>query len=659
MNSKNDDSTMKKIFMMICAAAAVLAGCQNVEEGIEGGAQSGLSIKAVATVPTMNRTHLVESEGVYKAWWSDGDYVNLVENANGTISRFLTQITEDCESAELTFEDINPQEADEYKYVLTYPDPVASNTIVIDMSIPTEQNFFRSDSYADNCDILLSKPVTLDHQPVGESINFEMVRLSAVAKMTLKNFAIPAGEVIEDVTFSCDSPITGEFSVNIDGISAEGTPIEITKGVNSVSTNKYEPITDPATQQVVVYFSVLPTTLKAGESYTITVETDKANYHKTANFACDLRFQAGAITSFSASMQDAGVKAITTPIENNFEGYYAIGYTENGVTYLLPNTETGQNPALTKLGEGDLNALTIQNGVIKGKIADNYMWSIVVNGDKDNRTYSFRCQNSHYLISCPKAQGLAVSNTGKGSISGQTYVNTFTLTSKEGGYDMKNSTCGRWVKADAANNRWGQPTGAPAGTINFYRIVTPSMQKSVYPVITDAAHVTEGTYAILFKNATKGTYYTMKNDATLSALAAIPFSELNLTLENNLVAAAGEIADEYKWVFDRLKSGDLNIRSAKNKNYFFRQKNNSGGMGVMTGEEYDAAKEAGTITGVYESAWNFINTNSGMQAFAGANERHLGVNADGTNWAGFKAGGLIGEIILVKLSNSTEQIVSE
>ncbi|MBQ7297351.1 MAG: hypothetical protein IJW80_03480, partial [Alistipes sp.] len=103
----------------------------------------------------------------------------------------------------------------------------------------------------------------------------------------------------------------------------------------------------------------------------------------------------------------------------------------------------------------------------------------------------------------------------------------------------------------------------------------------------------------------------------------------------------------------------FNIKSASDATRFLRQKNNAGGLAVVTNDEYDAAKEAGTISGVYEPTWTFIDhLLFDLQAFAGANERHLGVNAAGTAWAGFKESGLIGHLVLVKLSDSTKQIAA-
>lgn len=656
---------MKKIFMMICAAAAVLAGCQNVEEGIEGGAQSGLSIKAVATVPTMNRTHLVESEGVYKAWWSDGDYVNLIENANGTISRFLTQITEDCESAELTFEDINPQEADEYKYVLTYPDPVASNTIVIDMSIPTEQNFFRSDSYADNCDILLSKPVTLDHQPVGESINFEMVRLSAVAKMTLKNFAIPAGEAIKNVVFSCDSPITGEFSVNIADISAEGTPIEITKGVNSVSTNKYEPITDPATQQVVVYFSVLPTTLKAGESYTITVETDKANYTKIATLASALQFKAGSITAFSANMNGAASKTKLANLSEEYE--YALGFThtETGKVYLINRTAIAKNPTVQELST--LGVTLDANGTIVGEISKAYRWNYKNDGGHQFY-YITGSGNEAHLIAGDKNQGIAVQSANNGVYKGAysvEYTDVFVISAADGGYDITYGNELRDLDVNPTNGFVNAPGKNTLGVWNFYRIQS-APYKTLYPVITKAAHVTDGTYVFLAKktttdeesNVTTITYYALPNAVTSTAPVAVTADQVSITLDENTdCVTAANISNDYKWIIQKMDSKDAwNVMSAVDKSVHYWQRENAGGQAVCS----QTYKTDNDLSGKLTNDWTFFDdATKGMQAQTSggaAKNRKLWINDSGV-WA--NATVAADAIVLVKLSSSTEQIASE
>jgi hypothetical protein len=146
----------------------------------------------------------------------------------------------------------------------------------------------------------------------------------------------------------------------------------------------------------------------------------------------------------------------------------------------------------------------------------------------------------------------------------------------------------------------------------------------------------------------------MKNEMTLVAPAAVPISEIGLTMVDGCVTEAN-VADDYKWTFVTNEDGAVNIKPANNHMRFLREKNNAGGFAIVTGDEYDAAKEAGTISGVYEAGWKFSNhATYGLQAVAGANQRHMGVS--GTTWAGYKDSGICGGLVLVKLSHSTEQL---
>lgn len=626
---------MKKIYAMIFVAAATLAGCQNVNDGLESDNQNKVEMKVGASVPTVSRTALTENAGVYKATWKAGDALNLVEVAGESVATYESAaLATDTESANFSFE-LTAAEAESYTYLAVYPKGAVSNATAnkFVVTLPATQSPAEMNTFDGAADILVSNAAETTVQ--GGSLALTMQRLSAVGKITVKNMPLAAGEVVKSVTFSCGHPLAGSATVNVADLT-----YEVKQGIGEVKVV----LPESQSGDFTAYFSCLPATLAAGDAYTVSVETSAATYHKVSTVTSPLTLAAGDITSFTVNMGDAKNTATDTAVEEFGNYIYAIGYTEDGNTYLLPNTATGKNPAIIKVGENALAGLTISNGKIVGEVSSDFYWNITKSGD----AYTFSTGNGYYLISCTtKAQGLAVSNTGSGDYSVE-YYNTFTLTAKEGGYIMKNSEANRYVQADAANNRWGLPTAAPAGTINFYRINIPESQKSVYPVITKAAHITDGTYMLLFQNASTGAYYTMKNDMTLSAPVAIAIADAGLTVENDLVTAATEIADEYKWIFATNENGDLNILSATNTSRFLRQKNNAGGIAVVTKDEYDAAKEAGTISGVYESAWNFVdNATWGLQAVAGANERHLGVN--GANWAGFKASGICGSIVLVKL----------
>lgn len=431
---------MKKIFMMICAAAAVLAGCQNVEEFTEE-VLGGKDFKATVSTPDLSRTELVYADGAYKAQWCEGDQVALIEVAtvdaeNATITKYESNaLTAAAESAEFSFK-LPEVTAEKYQYVLAYPYGNVGIADATDVNLTLATSQVKKDSsFGANCDLLIAKSEELAAQP--ESMAFTLTRLSAVAKMTLKNFAIPADEIVEDVTFSCEQTLTGTIGVNYADLSWS-----VVRGTNSVTTTNYE-WTVTADGTLDVYFSVLPTTLKAGESYTITVETDKANYHKTANFASDLRFQAGDITIFSANMNGASSKTKLANLSPDFE--YALGYTDaEGKVWLLPKTAVNRRPSGHQVGVAgtgyngeayDLTSISIDaKGALVGDVAALYRWKVA---KTENDLYNFYTLNNDnapiYMIAYGEedASGLAIkgyNSNGKFQAHyGEVYENTFSI----------------------------------------------------------------------------------------------------------------------------------------------------------------------------------------------------------------------------------------
>ena len=96
---------MKKIYAMIFVAAATLAGCQNVNDGLESDNQNKVEMKVGASVPTVSRTALTENAGVYKATWKAGDALNLVEVAGESVATYESAaLAGDTESANFSFE---------------------------------------------------------------------------------------------------------------------------------------------------------------------------------------------------------------------------------------------------------------------------------------------------------------------------------------------------------------------------------------------------------------------------------------------------------------------------------------------------------------------------------------------------------------------------
>lgn len=646
----NVNRAMKKIYAMIFVAAATLAGCQNVNDGLELDNQNKVEMKVGASVPTVNRTALTENAGVYKATWKAGDALNLVEVAGESVTTYESAaLAGDTESANFSFE-LTAAAAESYTYLAVYPKGAVSNATAnkFVVTLPATQSPAAMNTFDGAADILVSNAAETTVQ--GGSIALTMQRLSAVGKITVKNMPLAAGEVVKSVTFSCGHPLAGSATVKVDDLT-----YEVKQGIGEVKVV----LPESQSGDFTAYFSCLPATLAAGDAYTVSVETSAATYHKVSTVTSPLTLAAGAITTFTVNMGDAASK---TTLENfDFGADYAIGVELDGKVHLLPVTACNRRPASSIVGEASdlLNVKVSSNGSLSGELSKTYRWTIENNDDGTFGFYSLSSDGDKiYLIgegTNDNSSGLAIKAADANGVftaqDGSNYVNTFDIVAREdGGYDVvlhrSEAMTHSYVYSTGTQWRLGK-AGSNSSKLNFYQIKKGSVE-SVYPVITDAAHITDGTYMLLFKNATSGEYFTMKNDMTLTAPAAIAIADAGLTVENDLVTAATEIADEYKWIFATNEEGDLNIISTTNTSRFLRQKNNAGGIAVVTNEEYSAAKADDIISGDYSPVWNFVdNATYGLQAIAGANERHLGVS--GAKWAGFKASGICGSIVLVKL----------
>lgn len=183
---------------------------------------------------------------------------------------------------------------DSYQYVTVYPaggyvsaEDISSATL----ALPAKQTMSET-SYDPNADLMVSKVVTTDAQPTAAQ-QVQFTRVAAVVKMTLKNFGMELGDEVEQVIFMAEGKsLAGSITADLNA------PHEFTvnEGVSSVSV--------ATTSTSDVYFTVLPTTLEAGDSYTIIVITNKKLYLKQGTIPEDksLTFEAGMVNRFGVNM---------------------------------------------------------------------------------------------------------------------------------------------------------------------------------------------------------------------------------------------------------------------------------------------------------------------------------------------------------------------
>ena len=182
----------------------------------------------------------------------------------------------------------------QYQYATVYPAAGYVKATSIEeatLSLPATQTMV-GESYDPTADLMVSRVVTTVAQPT-EAQQVQFTRLAAVVKMTLKDLALEAGDSIEKVIFTAEGKaLAGSVTANLN------TPHEFTvaEGVDNISVT--------TTSADDIYFTVLPTTLEAGDAYTITVITNKRLYVKQGEIPAEksLIFEAGMVNRFSVDM---------------------------------------------------------------------------------------------------------------------------------------------------------------------------------------------------------------------------------------------------------------------------------------------------------------------------------------------------------------------
>lgn len=282
---------MMKLLTVVAAAAMGLTACQNsFEEVTNEDIKSSVVINFISDEA---RTSVDTSGDTPLFSWSENEEFAVLEQTDALAEATSVEYSKVDEKAyiDATF-NINPGK-DEYKYVAVYPKAgfvSADNISTAVLTLPAEQSAAAT-SYDPNADLMVSMPVVTDAQPT-EAQPLRFTRLAAIAKMTIKN--LPEGEQVEKVIFTADGKtLAGSISANLED------PHAFTKNEGGSST------VSVATTSTDVYFTVLPETLVAGDTYSVVILTNEHLFVKQGSIAegKSLVFQAGMVTLFSVNLE--------------------------------------------------------------------------------------------------------------------------------------------------------------------------------------------------------------------------------------------------------------------------------------------------------------------------------------------------------------------
>jgi len=481
----------------------------------------------------------------------------------------------------------------------------------------------------------------------------------------LKNFTLAEEEKIQSVTFACEQPLAGIITVNLADLDGVTYPIPYTlHGEESKS------ITFDLQAGGDLYISTLPATLKAGESYTVTVKTNQATYHKVATLPADLTLTAGDITSVAVNMGDAATKSKMENLSEEYE--YAIGYTDvEGKVWLLPRTIIDRRPSAHQIGIAgtsynqdayDLTGVSINSrGSIEGEIPTLYRWKIKKTENEKYQFYYTTASTTVNLIGGDNASGLAIqSKNSEGSYPGKyiadgDYYDTFTVSEKEGGYTIQ-TEYNRYAHVTAALEWRSVGVNDATGVVNFYRVNLASMKEN--EVIDQSTDLPAGTYAVLYKH-TDGKYYALPNETNISGeegsyTAAHPatgtIADAGITLNEDGTVASADVPNRFKWVITkRGTTTAYDFRSAVNMTHFLYMRS---GSTIAIGPH--AIVKA--VNDNYQPDWHLTYSSAnGIQGQVTGSTRYLYCNS--TVWAAANNTNN-GSLVFVYLSPSTEQIAA-
>ena len=296
---------MKKIvksFILVAAAAMGFTACQKeIQEEVPVN-EGTVQVTFVSGSPETKTSVDTSSEDKPVFSWGENETFAVLEQTGALAEASSVAYEKVDGKANITATFAANAGNSEYKYATIYPASgyVSANSLAsATLSLPAVQTMAEG-SYDPNADLMVSEVVTTTAQPT-EAQMVRFTRLAAVAKMTLKGLELEAGEQVEQVIFTAEGKsLAGKVSTNLSDphkfTVAEGA------GVDNVTVN--------TTSSTDVYFTVLPTTLEAGDAYTVTILTNKKLYIKQGTIPADksLVFEKGMVTRFGVNL--GGVEPI-------------------------------------------------------------------------------------------------------------------------------------------------------------------------------------------------------------------------------------------------------------------------------------------------------------------------------------------------------------
>lgn len=426
---------LMKSLMLFAAAAMALTSCENeaMNEGIE--ANDTYTMNFVAGAPESKTSVTIEGNAAYFTWDGNEEFVFIQHKDAVALGTGVT-FTKNGETATISATFTGDAKT-EYNHVAVYPasawvdgtEVESSDFNRAKLTVKNKQELVKG-KYDPTADLMVSQNVACVPTDVPQALQF--TRLVSVAEMNIKNLAVEAGEKITSVDFAVsESVIAGRNYYDL----ATGKVVEYGYSDSYRSNNitlSGEGI-DANSTSVKVYFTCNPVTVATGETYTVTVTTDKAKYTKSATLSKDLAFEAGKVKAFGVNMTGATKENL-----NDLSGTYII-VAKGSINYYYMSTWKDGQSAIT---DGN-NRSAVDSGVSEitdytttlanfENIDDKYIWNVtaVESGytlsNKDNSAWLYLAENNNRANMTTTKE-----SAGTFSIDKNSETNVFTVVDKK------------------------------------------------------------------------------------------------------------------------------------------------------------------------------------------------------------------------------------
>ena len=298
------------------AVALVAVGCHKEDVALNGAAGELTKISITADIDD-TRTYI--NEAASRVEWSTDDKIMVFENStakssesavlNGGKATFNITFTKNRSAPQFTYNAICPTTS-----YIGDTQQVDLEDVVVKLSGEQKAT---SASFDASADLLIAKQQVRATQATELSRQFK--RLVSLAKLTFKG--LPANTTISEVKFTAPGKaLAGKAIVNL----SAGEVVQYSKYSKEESIHvKYDSAISATNP---IYFTCYPTTVAAGEKFSVTVTTNNGNFTKEVSVAAgkSLRFEEGNLSTFTVDM---------TGITAGEQKEYKIGdlYNENGV----------------------------------------------------------------------------------------------------------------------------------------------------------------------------------------------------------------------------------------------------------------------------------------------------------------------------------------